>query len=241
MKKKKLGVLGGMGPKATSIYYERVIANTVAEKDQDHIDMVILNHASLPDRTDIILNKKEDLFLNLIEKDIRLLEVAEVDNIALTCNTAHFLYDQIQEMTQINVINMVRETVKQIYKKFGPNAKVGLLATDGTIQSRTYQNACLDHGLIPYIPNEVNQKKVVDIIYNDVKANMDVDNSKLEALIHELVTTEGCDCVILACTELSCIELTEETKRFAFDSMDALVKRSIEISGGKMKEIISNK
>ena len=46
--RKILGVIGGMGPEATSYYYENVIAHTRAEKDQDHINMVILSHASFP-------------------------------------------------------------------------------------------------------------------------------------------------------------------------------------------------
>lgn len=51
---KKLGVIGGMGPEASSYYYENVIAHTKASKDQEHIDMVILSHATMPDRTEAI-------------------------------------------------------------------------------------------------------------------------------------------------------------------------------------------
>lgn len=236
MKNKKIGVLGGMGPKATAIYYEEVIANTIAEKDQDHIDMVILSHASLPDRTNIILNKNESSFLKQIANDIRLLEMAEVKNIALTCNTAHFFYDQIQAMTEINIINMVQETVEQISNLFGRHAKVGILATDGTIHSETYQKACIKQDLEPYTPESDIQRQVMDIIYNDVKANLNLDNRKLEAIIMELVTKEKCDCIILACTELSCIELSEQVDKYCIDSMDVLVKTSIEISGGKVKK-----
>lgn len=236
MKNKNLGVLGGMGPKATAIFYEEVIAKTIAEKDQDHIDMVILSHASLPDRTDVILNESESGFLKLIEKDIRLLEVAEVDNIALTCNTAHFFYKQIQAMTEIKIINMVQETVKHITEQFGQNTKVGILATEGTIHSGTYQRACLDQGLETYIPDARIQNQVTDIIYNDVKANLNLDNSKLEAVITELVMKENCQCIILACTELSCIRLSEETKKYSVDSLEVLVKKSIEVSGGKVKQ-----
>ena len=47
---KKLGVIGGMGPEATSFYYARVIARTKAESDQEHINMIILSHATMPDR-----------------------------------------------------------------------------------------------------------------------------------------------------------------------------------------------
>mgnify|MGYP003339449357 CR=1 FL=1 len=51
----KVGVLGGLGPKATVYFMDMVIENTHATKDQDNIDMLVSNHATIPDRTDYIL------------------------------------------------------------------------------------------------------------------------------------------------------------------------------------------
>ena len=51
----KLGVIGGMGPEATAFFYEEVIKHTDASRDQEHLDMVIISQASMPDRTHAIL------------------------------------------------------------------------------------------------------------------------------------------------------------------------------------------
>ena len=56
--RKAIGVIGGMGPLATQLFYKMVIEKTDAHTDQEHINMVILNHATMPDRTDAILNDK---------------------------------------------------------------------------------------------------------------------------------------------------------------------------------------
>ena len=64
--RKILGVIGGMGPEATAYFYEEVIAHTRALKDQDHIDMVILSHASMPDRTGAINSGEHDELLAAI-------------------------------------------------------------------------------------------------------------------------------------------------------------------------------
>ena len=87
MSKNKLGIIGGMGPEATVNFYNRIVKHTKASKDQDHIDMIILNNASLIDRTYAIKNNKKSEFLNQIAEDIKILEYAEVDNIAIPCNT----------------------------------------------------------------------------------------------------------------------------------------------------------
>lgn len=234
MEMKSLGVIGGMGPLATSVFFERVIENTVANADQDHINMVILNHATLPDRTNVILNKKEDTFLQAIEKDIKLLEHAEVANIAIPCNTSHYFYEQMQAMTNINIINMVEETCKEIQMRFGEKSKVAILATTGTVQSGVYAKGCDQYKIQLHVPNEVFQDEVMNTIYS-IKSNLPVDVSVIEGIIRELVTKENCSCVILACTELSCMKLSEDVEKFCIDAMDVLVEKSIEYSGGIIK------
>ncbi len=231
MEENSLGIIGGMGPKATAVFYEKIIENTSAHKDQDHIDMVILNHATLPDRTKTILEKEEDTFLTLIHQDIKLLEYAGVANIAIPCNTAHFFYDKMQEMTQINIINMVEETVKSIYLKYGKNSKIGILATSGTISSGIYEAACHKYGMELYTPSEKQQEKIMKIIYTDIKGELVVDATEVEDIINDLVFKKDCSCIIIACTELSCIELSEDVTKHCIDAMNVLVQKSIELSG----------
>jgi aspartate racemase len=231
---KSLGVIGGMGPKATSVFFDKVVENTVADKDQEHIDMVILNHATLPDRTDAILNQREELFLKAVKKDFKLLELAEVANIAIPCNTSHYFYEEMQAMTDIPIINMVDETLNEIYLKYGENTKIGILATKGTISSGIYEKECNKYKMQLYVPNELIQKQTMDIIYS-IKADKVIDPVELEELIHQLVFDENCSCVILACTELSCIKVSDEAAKYCFDAMEVLVERSIERSGGISK------
>ena len=237
MQKKSLGVIGGMGPMATSVFFEKVIENTVANSDQEHINMVILNHATLPDRTSVILENKEALFLNAVEKDIRLLEAAGVEHIAIPCNTSHFFYDQMQEMSRIKIINMIDETCKEIHKRHGDRSKVAILATNGTVRSGIYKQGCESYNMELHTPDEVSQEQVMNTIYN-IKSDLKVDESVIEKIIKDLVFHENCCCVILACTELSCMNLSDEVMEYCIDAMDVLVEKSIEYSGGIVKNPI---
>ncbi|MED3561067.1 aspartate/glutamate racemase family protein [Bacillus xiapuensis] len=232
---KSLGVIGGMGPKATSVFFDRVVENTVADRDQDHIDMMILNHATLPDRTEAILNGREELFLEAVKKDFKLLEFAGVSHIAIPCNTSHYFYDQMQAMTDIPIIHMVDETLKVIDQKYGENAKIGLLATKGTISSGIYEKECGKYKMQMYVPTEAIQKQTMDIIYS-IKADKVIDPLELEEIIHQLIFDEGCNCVILACTELSCVKISEDAAKYCVDAMEVLVEQSIALSGGMSKK-----
>lgn len=235
MEAKSLGVIGGMGPMATAVFMQRVIENTVASRDQDHIDMVILNHATLPDRTRAILEHSGDVFLQAIKKDIKLLEGAGVDHIAIPCNTSHYFFDKIQAMTDIHMINMVDETAREIFKAYGEHTRVGILATNGTISSGIYQRGCSEYHMQLHPPDSDTQEKIMDIIYNQIKVDQNVDATRTEAIIRDLFEKDQCSCVIIACTELSCIELSQEVASRCVDAMDILVKKSIEMSGKVVK------
>lgn len=234
MKNKKLAIIGGMGPLATKVFYEKTIKNTVASKDQEHIDIIILNHATMPDRTEAILEGRESHFLETIKKDFELLEKTDVSNIAIPCNTSHYFYKQMQEITTINIINMIEKTANHIYNQYGEGSKVAILATDGTISTGIYKDECLIHQLIPYHLDELNQKNVMEIIYN-IKADVDYKPEELEDIITHLVTKEHCSCVILGCTELSSVKLKKEIKQYCVDPLEILVDISIKLSGKESK------
>ena len=230
-KTKYFGIVGGMGSKATSVFFERVIENTKATRDQDHIDAMILNHASLPDRTEVILEDKGDLFLEQIEKDFKLLEMADVEYAAIPCNSAHYFYEKIQQRTTVSIINMVEETIKEIHLHYGQGTKVALLATDGTVRSGIYKKHADKYGLDLLIPDIKAQQDIMDVIYHNIKGHLNLDSSLLEELIETFIFEEKCSCVIIGCTELSCIKVKDELKVFTYDAMDILVRKTIEIAG----------
>ena len=232
MKAKKLGVIGGMGPMATSLFFEKLVENTVAKRDQDHIDAIILNHATMPDRTEAILTKQGDKFLEAIKKDIDLLEAAGVAHIAIPCNTAHYFYDDIQKMTPIPIIHMIEKTAEHIAGLHTGNGKVAVLATNGTVKSGIYGEACRKFGLDCYYPDDDRQEKVMEIIYQ-YKGGV-LLQKELEEIIDHCITEEQASYVILGCTELSCIPISPEHRKYCVDPMDVLVQQSILLSGKEL-------
>ena len=198
MNKKVLGVIGGMGTAATIDFYTRIMNHTVAHKDQEHIDMVIINHASIIDRTYAIKNNKLDELLKQMHENLKILENAKVTSIAIPCNTSHSIIDKIQQLTSIPIINMIEETAKGLKEVVNKGEKVGIMATDGTIMLKIYQQACKKYDIEYFVPDDNIQKQIMDIIYDDVKANGIFD---IEIFINVLnyFLQFGCNYVILGC------------------------------------------
>lgn len=232
---KILGVIGGMGPMATQLFYKMVIEKTVAESDQEHLNMIILNHATMPDRTKAILEGNTDEVLKKLAADGKYLEHGGADAIAIPCNTSHVIIDRLSEKISVPIINMVRCTADRT-KKSGAE-KAGILATDGTIRMDLYQNALKEKGIEPYVPSDDMQKLVMKIIYDGIKKGHPIDYADFEVIEKEMKSA-GCDKVLLACTELSCFRMMYDLSDYYIDAMDVLAEEAIVFCGKNVKKTV---
>lgn len=221
---KVLGVLGGLGPMATAYFYELVTAHTKVQRDQDHIDMVISSRATTPDRTAYILGESKDDPFVVMEADARRLVGYGAGVIAIPCNTAHFFYERLNEVIEVPVLNMIGDTVQRA-KALG-SRKVGVLATDGTVRTETYQRVCRRQQLACTVPAAAGQQRVMRVIYDDIKAGRPPDMDAFMATAEELFA-EGCDVIILGCTELSLLKRNGGLDRRFLDSMEVLAEAAI--------------
>ncbi|MGL5439268.1 MAG: aspartate/glutamate racemase family protein [Filifactoraceae bacterium] len=227
---KILGVIGGMGPVATIQFYNNITKKTPARKDQEHIRMIILNHSTMPDRTSAILSGKVEEVYNELLKDAKYLEAGGAVAIAIPCNTSHYFVPSLEREVKIPFINMIKEAAKQAKTIFG-TGRIGILATDGTIQSKLYQEALKEQGLEPFVPSVDAQKLVMNIIYRDIKAGFKGSVEDFRKVENQL-QSEGCQGAILACTELSIFKEQENLGSFYIDAMSVLEDKAIELMRG---------
>lgn len=224
----KLGVIGGMGPLATVSFYERVVLNTAAKCDNEHIDMVVLSHASMPDRTKCIIENRGGEFLEVIKKDFKILEDIGVEAVAIPCNTSHYFFDEFKKFTGLRIINMIEETILEV-KKRGIE-KIAVFGTLGTLNSKVYEKYANQHGLLVKEVSPEDKQAVMDIIY-DIKETNCLDGRRFVDILSRYCDDETVG--IIACTELSLLDIPEDIN--TIDALNVLVKRSIELSGAVVK------
>lgn len=228
--KAMLGILGGMGPEATSVLYKKIIDNTEVTCDQDHINILIYSHAEIPDRTKYILEGKEDYLLGVLEKDIEMLKNAGCRYLAVPCNTSHYFANEFKEMMNGGFINMIEETAKQVKEK--GIKKVGIMATDGTIRSDLYKKELNKLGIEVVYPSDEMQKFVMSLIYDQIKRGEKGNKHQFSKVVSSLKKA-GCEAVVLACTELSVFAINYSLNGdYYIDAMDCLTKACIEKCGG---------
>lgn len=195
----ELGIIGGLGPLASSYFYKIITEKTKANKDQDHLNIIILSDAKTPDRTAYILdNTKDSPYPNLL-KDCQTLEKLGCKMISIPCNTSTYFHKELQNQINIPISNMIENTADYIKEK--GYHKTAILATKGTIQSNLYQQSLEKNNINYILPDE---EKVMSIIYDYVKKGKKVPKTLWEDTIKNL----NCDCYILGCTELSILKET---------------------------------
>ena len=233
MNNKTVGVMGGLGPMATVYFFEMVVRLTDAYNDQDHIDMIINNRATTPDRTEYIIGKSKNSPVDILIKDAKRLEASEVDFLVITCNTAHYFYKEISESVNIPVINIIEETIK--YAKEKGYKKLGILATTGNIQTKLYQNMSKKYDIQYLVLDDNRQKDLMDIIYKNIKSGKDADMNKFNKLVDYLKDND-CDGAILGCTELSILKNDNNLDdQFYIDSLEVLARKTIHECNKKSK------
>ena len=224
-----LGIIGGMGPMASAVFYDMISSKTDASCDQENLNLILLSHAGMPDRTRAILSKDEAQIEEVRSKllaDAIFLQNAGCTAIAVTCNTAHYFVNMIEGELDIPFIHLIRETAEAVASKFGAK-KVAVLATDGTIETRLYQDELSKRGVIAFTPKAEVQALVMHEIYECIKSGKPADE-EIWQKIEEYVKAEGCEAAVLACTELSVVRKELSLGSFYFDPMDIMAESCLD-------------
>lgn len=230
---KTIGILGGMGSLATAYIFKKIIMLTDAKTDQDHINIVLYNNPSIPNRTDYILGKGENPLTYLVES-AKKLESMGADFLIMPCNTAHYFYKDIISSIKIPFINMVEKTVIHLINAYPNEKTVGLLATQGTYKSEMYTNLLKNYNISTVIPSEHNQKFISNLI-NDIKVgNININLMKYYNILSEM-QSQGAKKIILGCTEVSVAHEMFNIVGDYIDSSEILAINAVIYAGKKIR------
>lgn len=233
----KLGVIGGLGPIATVYFFELIVNMTDASCDQEHLDAIIYNSPSIPDRTKFIIGESTANPVTPMIEIGRKLAAQDCDFIAIPCITAQYFHRELSDSIAAPIINTIRETA--IYLSRYGIRKVGIAATDGTISTKLFQREFDKLGMVSVIPSEKKQQKVMDLIYDNIKAGLPADMDEFYEITDEL-NRNGAEVIVLGCTELSLIKRDNNLGAGFIDAMEVLAKVSIESCGYSVKHKYTN-
>lgn len=228
MKDLTLGILGGLGPMSSVYFYELLTLHTKAERDQDHINILLSSRADTPDRTDFILGRSQNDPIYTMISEVNKLIGAGAEIIAIPCNTAHHFYEKISCQASVPVINIIKQTAR--FCRYLGVKKVGVLATEGTAASGAYKNILSAMGIEYVTCENEDQEIITDIIYEKIKKG-EPANIGLFLRVVDKLKALGCEKIILGCTELSLLKRNYKLGSDFIDSMEVLAASAIKLCG----------
>ncbi len=228
---KKLGIIGGLGPMATIYFMELIVKMTKADTDRDHIPMIVYNYPDTPDRTAYLLdNTKENPYPYISDMGVKLKEQG-CDFFAMPCITAHYFSEELKKELGDGFISMIDEVARYLRRK--KITTVGLMATDGTVQSRVFEQTLNKYDIKVVTPDYKEQRLVMRTIYDEVKAGKPV-NVENVYLVKNQLKKQGAELVLLGCTELSVVKGKYPLDPEFFDVLEVLASRCVEECGGEL-------
>ena len=229
---KRLGILGGMGPAASAEFVTRLIAQTPATCDQEHIPFVLWNNPQVPDRSTSLRNE-DNRPLPFLLQGVQVLKAVGCDLIVIPCNTAHFWYDDMIKL-RVPIVHIVDSVADALRDVGVDSSTIGVMGTQATVELGLYQYKLNKAGWNCIVPSKEEMDTLVQPAIDLIKGGKLLESQlPLMKVIHSLID-RGAQAVVLGCTELPlAIKISSENGVPLINSIDSLVKsvlRSVDIS-----------
>jgi len=230
---KTIGILGGMGPEATLDLFGKIIANTTAVRDQDHLRVVIDSNPRVPDRTAAILAGGESP-VPAMQSGIAALKRAGAGFVAIPCVSAHFFLDELQREAGLPILSMFDVTAEHIRQHHAHIRTVGMLATTGTIKGGRFRAKLEQSGVAILTPEEPDQERVMAAIYAIKGAagvrDREAIGTEIRAVADRLIR-RGAQAVVAGCTEIPLVLRPGDLDVPVFDTLLLLARAAIVAAG----------
>jgi aspartate racemase len=218
-----------MGPEATLNCFARIIKNTPAQTDQEHLRVVIDSNPKVPDRTAAITGEGESPVPVLVA-GCRALQRAGADFIIIPCVSAHFFLDEIQQQVELPILSIF-DIVSEILADEHPQIKtVGLMGTTGTISGGLFQKRLAADGIKTIVPDEYHQSKVMTAVYDIKKSQPPRSKAEIRSDLvaaAESLISKGAGAIIAGCTEIPLALKQKDLSAPYFDALTILARAAI--------------
>lgn len=225
-----LGVLGGMGPMAGAAFMARLTALRHAPAEQDHVPAILWSDPRVPDRPDGYAGRGPDP-LPWMLNGLRHLEQAGAKAMAIPCNTAHLWYGDMAAAVGVPVLHIVDAVMHDLRRQHVTHGRVGVMATQTTLEFRMYQRALEAGGYDCVVLDADRHARLCAAPIALVKANRPDEAFGLVSEGVAALRHQGAEAVVFACTELPlAVPLSQRAGLgvVVSDSIDALALAAID-------------
>jgi len=223
-----LGVIGGMGPAATADFFAKLVEETGAASDEEHIPTLIASDPRVPSRTAAILDQGPSPLPALLAIRDRLL-AAGATLLAMPCNTAHAWYDDLVRDCAAPFVSIVEASCDAVEPLAAAGSEIGVVATRATLAAKIFERQLQSRGYAVALPREDELAGSILPAIRMVKEGRAGEAGALLAPAVRALLERGAAAVVLACTEtpLALDAVASPLRAYCVDSNRALARACV--------------
>lgn len=196
---KPVGILGGMGPEATILLMQKVLAAVPAQDDADHVPLIVHQNSQVPSRIAALIEGQGQDPGPVLAQMASDLQAAGAQALAMPCNTAHHYAPQVAEATTLPFFNMINLTAAALHAQGA--RRIGMLASPATRMVGVFDTAFVSHGIEPVWLSD--DSALLTLIRSVKAGSGPAETGPLMRAQSEALLGQGADHLLIACTELS--------------------------------------
>ena len=216
-----VGILGGMGPEATVLLMQKVIAAVAARDDADHVPLIVDQNSQVPSRIARLIEGTGRDPAPVLVAMARRLEAAGAEALAMPCNTAHHYAGEIRGAVGIPFLDMVAASARLARAMAGQGARIGLLASPAVAKVGLFDRALAEEGLSVVHPED--GAALLAAIRGIKARGPDKGARAIVRAASERLLSQGATLQLIACTEFSLIADAVAPGVRGIDTLDVLV------------------
>jgi aspartate racemase len=205
---KTVGLIGGIAPESTIAYYRAIIAAYRAQRPDGSYPAFLLNNIDMKRMLELVEANERARLVEYLVEELQKLARAGADFAALSSNTPHLVFDELQRHSPLPLVSIVT-TACEAAQRLGLK-KVGLFGTRFTMQGGFYQTVFERAGIGVVVPEPAEQDYLHEKYLGELAQGVFLPATRagLLALAERLQARHGIEGLILGGTELPLL-LTE--------------------------------
>ncbi len=220
----RAGIIGGLGPQSTSLFYD-TITNFCLRHELPNSPSLLINSVNCWKVVDMLARQDMEALYHYLLSELLVLQ-GQVDFIVMVCNSVHVVVDRLREALEVPIMAIHEEVCREI--ALSGVRRAGILGTRTTIDTGLYQRELEGFGIayasLP--PQQV--QEMDDCIFQEMLHGRQLGQMR-QLLIKgaEQLYAEGCEAVVLACTELPLFLQAKDVQMPLFSSTEVLAERVV--------------
>jgi aspartate racemase len=198
---KRIGILGGMSPESTTLYYEHITREYTAQYGDYGYPEILIYSVNFQKFVDWQRNGQWHEAAREMAGALERLRLAGADFGLIATNTMHFVFDEVQRAVHMPLLSIVDATVEAILRS--RLRSVGLLGTVFTMRERFFLDGLERSGIAALVPETGERLQVNEVIYRELcRGEIRPESRRLFLEIIERLRDRGAEGIILGCTEI---------------------------------------